>query len=760
MILKCVEAENILKYRSLRLTDLPARGHIAVAGPNEAGKTAIGETICFGLFGRTFSLGRDEIDRVIRWGEYRGSVSVTFIDRDDVEFTVTREIDNTGRHHARLHKSDALTPLAEGVEAVDQALLDICGFTYQSFVDSFYLAQREMEVPHAKSATVKALIGVDKLEAAARDLEGEVTETTKKVHAVENEIREVNRSITGLNIDRARLGRLESERETKDQTASEACAKGKELTRHAATIDQAAATLTKSAALFGKQTTETNYTQWRDSLSQVSRGLSAANRAATSSGLEVQNPAQAQVLDALKSIGSGLSEYDKVRDLVKLYRQRVLSLLEDGRPLRGRDVEHAELGEAGDVCFAHRKAAVQARIDPVIRHRKIVLVGGVCAIEAAMLTGAAWAAPQSFLGQWMHGLVGQGVSGRSVLLLLATVVATAATVALAVLYARIVRRVKQHRSELEEIDREAELARVELEMIEAAADAPLPSALEGLRCVRNDLLRRSVAAFFDGDGAVLVRPDALAGTLERIREGAASAAQAMQEARARYLDRVEHFKKEDADARNEVARLDQGIVEERNRWKRLETLERKVASLASKGNELRHEIVIRTVAGELIEGACRQIYERFLPELRAFVSRILPRLTEGRYEQLEIDDDLRVRVFCKEKNDFVGLTEISNGTHRQLMLCVRLALSQALIASSGKTAQFIFFDEPFAFFDEQRMAKAIDVLRKISPEITQVFLAAQRFDDPDAFDMYLNCTVDTDTIEACAKPRRRMRVAG
>ena len=93
------------------------------------------------------------------------------------------------------------------------------------------------------------------------------------------------------------------------------------------------------------------------------------------------------------------------------------------------------------------------------------------------------------------------------------------------------------------------------------------------------------------------------------------------------------------------------------------------------------------------------------------------------------------------------------------MLCVRLALSQALIASSSKSSQFIFFDEPFAFFDERRKAQAIDVLRKISPEITQVFLAAQRFDDPDSFDMYLNCEVDTDVLVASGKPRRRIRVA-
>ncbi len=97
------------------------------------------------------------------------------------------------------------------------------------------------------------------------------------------------------------------------------------------------------------------------------------------------------------------------------------------------------------------------------------------------------------------------------------------------------------------------------------------------------------------------------------------------------------------------------------------------------------------------------------------------------------------------------MEEISNGTHRQLMLCVRLALSQALIASSSRASQFIFFDEPFVFFDEQRMTKAIDVLGRISPQITQVWLAAQRFEKPETFDMVIDCDADGECLEINGK---------
>ena len=67
MIIKRVRAENVLKYASLSI-DLAEHGLIAISGKNESGKSSIGESICFALFGRTFSLEPKDLDKVIRWG--------------------------------------------------------------------------------------------------------------------------------------------------------------------------------------------------------------------------------------------------------------------------------------------------------------------------------------------------------------------------------------------------------------------------------------------------------------------------------------------------------------------------------------------------------------------------------------------------------------------------------------------------------------------------------------------------------------------
>ena len=69
----------------------------------------------------------------------------------------------------------------------------------------------------------------------------------------------------------------------------------------------------------------------------------------------------------------------------------------------------------------------------------------------------------------------------------------------------------------------------------------------------------------------------------------------------------------------------------------------------------------------------------FNRDVRGLVSRTLPLLTEGRYEHLKIDESLHVQVFSSVKRDFMDLEEISSGTQRQIMLSVRLALSQEFI---------------------------------------------------------------------------------
>jgi len=97
----------------------------------------------------------------------------------------------------------------------------------------------------------------------------------------------------------------------------------------------------------------------------------------------------------------------------------------------------------------------------------------------------------------------------------------------------------------------------------------------------------------------------------------------------------------------------------------------------------------------------------------------------------------------------MDLDEISSGTQRQIMLAVRLALSQELVNTTGGGDQFIFLDEPFAFFDQTRTHNAMAILPKLSEEIRQIWVIAQEFPENTRKDLDIICSREYNSL--CAK---------
>jgi exonuclease SbcC len=139
--------------------------------------------------------------------------------------------------------------------------------------------------------------------------------------------------------------------------------------------------------------------------------------------------------------------------------------------------------------------------------------------------------------------------------------------------------------------------------------------------------------------------------------------------------------------------------------------------------------------------------DRFNEHLRSLVSRNLPRFTNGRYEYLQVGDDLQVRVYSNEKRSFLDLEEISSGTQRQITLALRLALAQEQMSRIAKDRQFAFLDEPFAFFDDTRMRGALRLLPELSDHITQHWVVAQRFPRDEFLALGIPCASHSDTLE-------------
>jgi exonuclease SbcC len=195
-----------------------------------------------------------------------------------------------------------------------------------------------------------------------------------------------------------------------------------------------------------------------------------------------------------------------------------------------------------------------------------------------------------------------------------------------------------------------------------------------------------------------------------------------------------------ADLRQEM-KLDQ------ERRQILDNLTKQDQALKGEETEIQYRIKLRKYAIDLLQGAMRHLSRRFNHHLRGLAGRTLPMFTENRYQHLQIDDDLTVRAFSSEKRDFMELDEVSSGTQRQIMLALRLSMSQQLVSRVVRGHQFIFLDEPFAFFDEQRTKSALAVLPHLSNDITQIWIVAQEFPTDLTFAKTIRCCRDVNEYQ-------------
>ena len=630
MIITDISAENVLKYARLELKDLPESGIIAIHGPNESGKSTVGETVCFALFGRTFSLEAEELDKLIRWGESRCSVSLRFRPGDGEHYEIARFLDREGNQGARLSLVGQDKPMARGVEAVENRLYDLLGYGFEEFIESFYLAQREITTPHPHSYAIKAMAGISTLEYLSDDYAGEIELEKEAVEEIQQQAAGLEQELEELAVDPELLPAMESERDGLVE----------EDTRALAEIEDV----------------EAASTTYQESLPSV-RGAAGRRR-------------WARFLAFL----SFLVAVELMADWWLFTRMR-------------------------DHDFTRMLESFLSSLIP------------------------SWG--QQFVPWLLYGAI-----AFAFLFLLFWIRSAALT--------RLMARLRESADSLAEKIRSLHRE----QSAEPAASAVTPDSAEDASSTQEEGDESTVEPTVDA----ALRPDAdeAERLCQRIVIFNAETSETMD-----LVSREKAWISLESRHRQELIRdLENRIQTENERLRKADGLQQGIEGLQEKMAGKERVIHLRELARELLDGATRQLSHRFNHDLRDLVGRTLPLFTEDRYEHLQIDDELTVRVFSKEKRDFMDLEEISSGTQRQIMLAVRLALSQELVRSAVDGKQFVFLDEPFAFFDRERTTKSLQVLPGLSDEITQIWIVSQEFPEGQDFDLSVSCSREKTALMA------------
>jgi exonuclease SbcC len=106
------------------------------------------------------------------------------------------------------------------------------------------------------------------------------------------------------------------------------------------------------------------------------------------------------------------------------------------------------------------------------------------------------------------------------------------------------------------------------------------------------------------------------------------------------------------------------------------------------------------------------------PEISELASGFLADLTDGRYSELELDDDYNIIVL----EDGIPKPVISGGEEDLANLVLRLAISQMIAERAGQAFSLLVLDEVFGSLDEARRHNVVELLRRLHDRFEQVVL--------------------------------------
>src|SRR2546421_5060224 len=204
---------TVERFRLLREINLhfPQRGSILIEGPNEAGKTALLESIYFALYGEALTPlvsnhHKRTLDDLVLYGASQAKVSLT-LSIGDSELSITRSIKRQAGgaeqqvsvevRRPGMPDGDPITHLTAANECIITELGRIDGETLRNscFIEQKGLNRLEELPGHEREVTIRRLLGLEKLLSLTEqfkltpDDEGKLLESTQRLKLAEIQAR-------------------------------------------------------------------------------------------------------------------------------------------------------------------------------------------------------------------------------------------------------------------------------------------------------------------------------------------------------------------------------------------------------------------------------------------------------------------------------------------------------------------------------------------------------------------------------------------
>lgn len=127
-----------------------------------------------------------------------------------------------------------------------------------------------------------------------------------------------------------------------------------------------------------------------------------------------------------------------------------------------------------------------------------------------------------------------------------------------------------------------------------------------------------------------------------------------------------------------------------------------------------------SMLSEVIDSYRTYLISQIRPTLSSHASELFNELTEGKYSEIELDEDYNLVLY--DRGIPYSIERFSGGEEDLANLCIRLAISEIITERAGSVFQFIILDEIFGSQDHMRKQNIIKALNNYSSKFKQIFL--------------------------------------
>jgi exonuclease SbcC len=744
-------------------------GITGIIGPNGSGKSTVLEAIAWALYGMPAARGTRDTIRSYRAAP-RAQVKVEL----DFELAGHRYLVSRGLNNAELYLDGGGSPIASSTSAVTELLRRRLGMSHEEFFNTYFTGQNELSVMAAMGPTERAqflsrVLGYERLRTAqgiARDRRKSIVAEATGLRAAMPDPDEVNRKLIDAKARAAdaktRATASEKRREASRRVIDDLTPRWEAIQREREAMQAVLGEI--RIATGEREIVERDVARITGELTEIATARAELDR--TRQELEPLPALQAEVKELARASseeGRRKTLTDAIRaiedDLVRLRERHALiatapeleteatQVLALARSER-EDVERAFEKTQGEwirdkqEAETKRNALLEQLRDVQAQRDQIVSLGekGTCPICARPLE-THFRTVLDTLDEQIDAITQNGKYFRSRMDQLEAVPPELKALD------------ERRKVVFENVNKlERRLAKVQAALIELASVSkeiatkderlgPMKGELSTIAVVydaaRHEAVKRllerlepiaaraaKLGVQIEREPRVIEQRDAIAARLTAVdtklrelterREKIVFSEQSFTELRAQHDSAVADFRAAElaaVQAQSELAAAHDAF----------EAAERAKAELAkneARLAELTRERRLHEELDRAFTDLRADLNTELRPEISDRASRYLRELTDGRYSDLELDDQYNIIAL----EDGIPRPVISGGEEDLANLVLRLSISEMIAERAGQSFSLLILDEVFGSLDETRRHNVVDLLHRLQDRFEQVVL--------------------------------------